>query len=281
MITTEGKLHIKRYLAGWVPRIASSISFGVGGKPEEVGDTALQFETDRADIHLVSYDFVNNKLVFKATVPESYAGTIYEIGLYSHRKNNNTEYGSRILIDFDSVTERWYILGTGAEPTYTATNARVGTTTLELGAAASATTTARLEGIFLDMTGYSAADKFALAYQVVGNVSSLRFRLMTDATNYYEFDLGAPAAGYRVDSVTKGSATVTGTPAWEQINMAEVVLTATGGGTSTVRLDGLRIEDVDTPNPDYVMVSRELLATPYVKEAGRSQSIEFALDVSV
>src|SRR5688572_7298790 len=108
MITVDGKVHIKRYLAGFVPAIAQSIAFGLGSAAESVNDTKLQFEVGRTEILLVSYDFVNNKLIFKANVPEDFGGKIYEAALYSTPSNVAAgDSGSRILTTFDSATEDW------------------------------------------------------------------------------------------------------------------------------------------------------------------------------
>jgi hypothetical protein len=106
MITTDGKTHIKRYLAGFVPSIAQSIAFGIGETAENVAHTKLTFEVGRSDIVLTSYDFVNNKILYKAPVSEDFAGKIYEVALYSTPANTAAgEFGSRIITTFDSGTE--------------------------------------------------------------------------------------------------------------------------------------------------------------------------------
>jgi hypothetical protein len=103
---------------------------------------------------------------------------------------------------------------------------------------------------------------------------------MTDESNFFCFTF-APTAGYRFMNAPISAATITGVPDWGSINMLELSVTAASTGAATVDFDGLRIEDLDTPNPEYVMVSRELLTTPFVKQAGRIQAIEFALDVAI
>ena len=127
MITTEGKTHIKRYLAGFVPSIAQSLAFGIGDKAEAVGDTRLHFEADRVDIALTSYDFVNDRLVFKASFPTDFEGTIYEVGIFSSAINEVAgEFGSRLLASFDSASEEWLDATSGAAGTYfTGTTSRI------------------------------------------------------------------------------------------------------------------------------------------------------------
>lgn len=281
MITTEGKIHIKRYLAGQVPSIAQSIAYGLGASAESAAQTYLDFEVDRSDIILTSYDFVNNKLIFKAEVPEKYDGTVYEVALFSLPANTASgNFGSKLLSTFDSETEEWTTGGVAA--TFSSGSARIGGDALRQAPTASTTVTSILEELSLDLSGNSDADKFALAFNNANtNTNTIVIRFKTDASNYYSLTFTNPAAGYVVSQINKGSATVTGSPSWADINTIEVATTAKSSGTATVDIDAIRIEDVDTVNVDYVMISRELLAVPFVKEQGKVKEIEFSIDVNV
>lgn len=277
MITTDGKLFIKRYLAGNVSNIAKSIAIGAGPKAEAVGDTSMHFEIARANVTLVAYDYVNDKLIFKGSIPQEFAGKIYEVGIWSSVANTAAgEFTSRLLTTFDSNNEVW---STG---TFQTTNARIGINSLRLAPLASATATSALTTLFLDLSGNSGADKFSIAY-FNGNafVSSLRVRFKTDASNYYTISVATPSTGYQVSTVTKSAAVATGAPNWNNITSMEVEVVATSGGAAAVDFDGVRVEDVDTLNPEYVMIARELLASPVTKVEGRVQDIEFSLPVSV
>lgn len=283
MITVDGKTHIKRFLAGFVPNLAESIALGLGSKAEDTNDVKLQFEVDRTDILLTSYDFVNNKLIFKAEVPEDFAGTIYEVALYSSPTNATAgEFGSRIITTFDSATEAWEDATSGTAAVFNTTVVRIGADTLRQTPAASGTKTDALKDISMDLSGYSGADKFVLAYNVGNaNTSSLRVRFHTDATNYYELQLGTQTAGYKVVEVLKSAAVVTGTPDWSNITEIRVTTNSGAGGASQIDFDGLRIDDADSISTDYVMVSRELLATPFVKQEGMTQEVEFAINIAI
>lgn len=282
IITTEGKAHIKRYLAGWTPVIGASLAFGLGGKAEAVGDTALQFEVGRSAVTLTSYDFINNKLIFKAPVPEDFGGIVYEVGLFSAVTDIRAGiYGSRIIATFDSAGEAWVNPATGLPSAYTTAAARIGSDALVLSPATSGTASALLDGTSLDFGGDSGADKVLVAYNTGANISLFAIQFRTDASNYYSFTVNSPTAGYQISSLTKGAAVATGSPNWSAINSIVVYATATGGGAGSITFDGLRIEDYASQNPDYVMVSRELLAAPFTKVDGMTQEIEFALDVAV
>lgn len=283
MITTEGSIYIKRYLAGFVPSIAESVAFGLGGVAESAGQTKLQFEVGRSDVLLTSYDFANNKLIFKAIVPEDFGGIVNEVALFSAAANAAAgEFGSKIITTFDSATEQWVDASTSADATFVATDVRIGADALRQAPAASGTKTDKLTDISMDLSGYSAADKFVLAFYAGNtNASSVRVRFLTDVNNYYEVNFGTPANGYNIVEIAKSAAVATGTPDWSSITEMRVTTNSSATGASQINFDGLRIEDADTINSDYVMVARELLPSSFTKQEGMSQEIEFALDVSV
>lgn len=283
MITNEGSMHIKRYMAGQVPSIALSMAFGVGESPESASDTRLLFEVGRSDIELTAYDFIQDKLVFKSTLDEGFDATLYEVALYSLESNNGAgEYGSRLLFSFDSETETW--MQAGSPATYTTANTRIGANSVQLALAANGSATVSSGGGLTDLGGYSAADEFVFAFFCDnGNVSSIRFRFLTDTANYYDVTVPASSisTGFNVVRILKGAAVPTGIPQWNTITETQVTVSAKNTGSVTVNLEGIRIEDMDTPAADYVMVARSLLALPFDKVSGRIQEVEFPLGVTV
>lgn len=277
MITTGGKLQIKRYLAHQVGDLARSLSVGVGPVAENVAHTALQFELGRSDITLISYDYVNNKVVFKASIPQDLAGKIYEVAIWSQTQSSAIgNFTSRLLTQFDSASEVW------SAGSFQTANARLGTDALRLSPTTSATATAALNDLFIDLSGNSGADLFSIAYyNGNANTANFKVRFKTDVSNYYTIQVTSPATGYQISTVAKSAATVTGTPNWASISIIEVEVVAGAGGAASFDFDGLRIEDTDTIDPNYVMVARELLASPVTKVAGRVMDIEFSLPVTV
>lgn len=281
MITIGGKTQIKQYMAGIESAIARTIAFGIGGAAEAVGDTKLGFEVGRSQVRLVSYDFTNNKLIFKADVDSTFGGTIYEVGLFTTNVTDvGGQFGPRLLTTFDAVRDVWVDGTTSVPATWTSANTRLGTESLMHAPSASTTKTDVATGMFLNLSGYSGTDKFVFAYNVGNtNTSNVVFRFATDTSNYYEFSLGAQTIGYKIVEVTKGSAVVTGSPNWANITQIRVATTSGATGASSVNYDGIRI-DTTNATQSSVMVSRELLGTPFVKTAGKTQEVEFSLDVS-
>lgn len=283
MITTEGKAHIKRYLAGFVPAIAQSACFGIGNRAEVVGDMALQIEVARSPINYTNYDFAANKLVYKAEIPADYVGKIYEVGVYSLEYNPAAaDFGSRLITTFDSATEDWVDSTTSAYAPFTALANRVGTDALSFTPALSTASTYALRSIVLDLSGYSSADTFNFGFNVGNaNTSAVRVRFLTDASNYYDFNLGAQTAGYKLVEVTKSTAVSTGAPSWANITEIQITVTSGAGGASSLEFDVIRIEDKDSISLDYILVARKVLPTPITSIAGQSQDFEFTLDVTV
>lgn len=283
MLTFEGKQHIKRYLAGWVPAIAQSVAFGVGTKNENASDTALQVETARSPINLTSYDFAGNTLVYKAAIPEDYIGKIYEVGLYSLPDDPaSAGFGSRVITSFDSESEAWVDPLTDNVSDFASTSTRVGNDSLKHSPSASATETSALREIQLDLSGNSSADSFTFVYNVANaNTNQIVFRFLTDSSNYYSFNMGAQTAGYKIVEAAKGTATVTGSPSWETITQIQIITTSKPAGASNVEFEIIRIEDKDNQSLDYILVARKVLSSPITAVDGMAQDIEFTLDVTI
>lgn len=275
MITEKGKIHIKRYLAGQATGIGRAIALGIGDSAESPNSTSLDYEILRAEVYLVSYDFVNDRLVFKATLPEWVAGSIYEVGLWTEYIDpDRGGFGSRNLVSFNA-SEFW------TNAVYTTSSTRVGESSLSQTANSGMQVTSAASGLLLDFSGNSGADEFKFAFNVTGSYTSeIRYRFLTDASNRYEFTLPAQTAGYHIVSVPKVNAAVTGAPDWASITSIEVQSNASGG-TGTVEFDGIRIEDRDGLNPEYLLIAREVPSSHYIKELGRAQDIEFAISVNI
>lgn len=264
MITTQGKSIIFRYLAGNLPRIAESIAIGIGDSAENVNDTILDFEAERVSVTLVSADIVNDKLVFKGTIPQEYVGTIYEVGLWYG--NPQTLGGSSIIVGFDSDTEDW------STPTWNTALARIGTDALQVAGGASST----LTDIALDLSVFSDADFMSLAYNADAAITNIVLRFSTDVSNYYEYSFTA-ATGYEIKAIGKAAFTATGTPDWADITSITVAATGTGNAV----FDGIRAEDADTISTDYALVARSVLSVPKVKSSDTEMDIEYALEITI
>jgi hypothetical protein len=273
LITTEGKKAVLRYLAGQTGNLAQSLAVGTGTTAATVGDTRLVFEIARQNINVTSPDFINQKLVFKATLPQEVEGNIYEVGAFTMSQYDTT---GRTLLNFDADTEPW---SAGVFQTDTT---RIGADSLRVNAALSTTTTTSLTNVLFDVTDFRDSDQFTMAYiPQDANLASLKIRLKTDASNYYEYTFTGITAGYKVESFARNQMTKTGSPTWDNITSVDLLVTAKAAGATNVDFDGLRIDTLGIINPDNVMISRTVLGTPVTKLGGMEMDVEYSLDVTI
>jgi len=70
-----------------------------------------------------------------------------------------------------------------------------------------------------------------------------------------------------------------GSPQKNNITKIGILITPSSG-ISQVFFDGIRINDEDTFDPIYGLISRSILSTPLTKLNGRQVDIEYKLDLS-
>lgn len=277
MITDAGKTYIKGFLGGQTATIAQSIALGIADSAPSATDTKMGLEIERDDIILTSYDFVSENIVFKAAISPDFIGEIHEVGLYASPASASDS--DMLITSFDSATEDW--LTNGADATFVETNTRSGLDSLVQTPPVSTASTSTLSDLGIDLSTYRGSDTLTFAYNV-GNpdAASIEFRFLTDATNYYSFLLDASTLGYHVESFAKATATVTGTPDWANIIELDIITTADASGPAHVSFDAVRINSLAT-NPDAVLIAREVLPEPFVRQAAKEQQIEFRLVVNL
>lgn len=280
LVTEAGRKHIMRYLGGLVSNLGGSIAVGLGASAASTTDTTLNFEWDRAIVSLSSADFTSNKIVFKGTIAPGAVGTIYETGLYSEPSmDNGRTYDSKLLFAFgNGDIEPWQ------SGTYANTNNRVSPNALRVTASTSSSTTATLNGISLDLSGYSNSDIFKIAFKPTNsNVTNFNIRFVgADTSSYYEATITPVGTSYQITTFTKSNFTKIGTNVdWSNIQSTLLIVNAGSGGSGSVDFDALRVEDIDSLDSTNVLVSRSVLTTPVVKSATVPTEIEYYLDVSV
>lgn len=276
MITADGRRYFRRYFANRAGSVIGAISIGAGSAAPTLNDDRMQFEFYRVPITLVEYDFVDDRLIVKASFPEESEGVITEVGLWTSETNPVSANQASTLLCTFQTEEGW------TPSTYDATNFRVGNESLKHTPAASGMESSVRPDISLDLSQYSSADRLVLAYNVQNNnTASIKFRFRVDATNYYEFSIANPATGYAVTSILKANAVAVGVPSWDMISDIEVITTSKASGSSSVLFDGLRIEDYDSETPEYGMLARWVLAEPVTKSAGIVQDLEYSLRLNI
>lgn len=278
LLTTEGTKLILRYLAGQSPSLGGAIAVGVAATAATVADDRLGFEVTRVAVDLRSADYNNDLVIFKGTIPQEDVFTIYESGLWSTAANNlSGTFDSLLLSTFELDVESW------TNVTVDTTQQRTSEDAVRVDATASSTTSPRLD-VDMDLSGYSANDVFRLAfYKANNNIASIKLIFGDSTTGGYfskSITVSSAPTGYNVIEYRKGDFTTTGTVSWGDITVLGFDVTA-GGTGGYVILDGLRAEDTDTPNQDFVLVSHSVLGSPIAKTSIAPMDVEYALEFSV
>lgn len=280
VITTEGKRLITRYLAGQSKSLGEAIGLGVGATAATAADVRLTFEVARVAVDLKNADYTNNVVVYKGTLPQDDVYQIYEMGLWSQNSNVLAAgFESRSLTTFDLIVEPW------TNVTADAVNVRTSADAAKVTVTASATVSVRNASVQMDLSGYSGNDQVNLAfYKPDNNIAGITFAFEDQTTggtlkSPEQVITGLPV-GYNIISVAKSAFTQTGTISWASINRYGVDVRASATGSS-VTLDSIRIEDTDTVNRDYVLISHSVLGAPLVKTSSAPMDVEYALDFVV
>lgn len=276
LITTEGKRLILRVLAEQAPSLGQALGVGVARTAPVVGDTRLAWEIDRISIDIKNVDYENSRVVMKGTLAQNVIYTIHEIGLWSQFTNSvNGDTASRILTTFETAFEQW------TNTTLDSSQARTSQDSVRIDAGISSTKVASTEAV-LDLSQYSGVDAFNVAfYKANNNITTLALAFES-ATGVWRKAVTVTAlpVGYNVVSMPKGDFIASATPSWSEITKMNVEVTA-GATAGYLLMDGIRIEDGDTLNPEYALVSRSVLTDPLVKKDNSPMDIEYAIEFDI
>lgn len=282
VVTTAGKKLIQRYLAGQSASLGEAIALGVSGSPSAaVGDVRLNFEIARVPVALKNADFSGGVIVFKGTLPQEDVYTVYEMGLWSQYSDALAAgFASSVLTKFNTAVEAW------SNVTADTTNTRASGQAAKVTVGSGATVSVRNSDVSLDLSGYSGNDLFSVAfYKPDNNIASVTF-VFEDQTTGGNFKSAAQTisglpVGYNVVQVAKSTMVQTGTISWASINKFGMDVTATATG-SFISLDSIRVEDTDTINQDYALVSHTTNATALAtKTSVAPMDVEYAVNVTV
>jgi hypothetical protein len=137
-----------------------------------------------------------------------------------------------------------------------------------------------------DLEGYSNNDSITCAYyKGDNNLSKITVKFYTSTGNYYFVDLPSiSGTGKKISQEVLLSSlfgNVVGSPNKSEITKIGIVITPVSGQSTLVGLDAVRINDEDTFDPIYGLVSRSILNSPYLtKTAGRQIDVEYRLEVT-
>ena len=294
LITTYGKRFITSFLAGINTSNTKDLAFGIAAEADyaaDVSNTRLGFEFYKSPVNLASIDIDTTTptyiAVYKATIPQDVAGIIKEIGLYPGEKTSVNNFDSKFISDFERDLD-WYTPSNTNPAIVTSPSPRIGTGLLEFKFDSADTSNTTREYKYnigqFDLSGYSANDSLSLAYnRAHSNLASIKIKFYSSSGNYY-YGTFTPSTGTgdkitEIDMSTVFS-NISGTPDATSISIIGIELTRTSASSAaTAYMDGLRINDEDTFDPTFGLISRSALSTPITKSVGRSVDVEYKLSL--
>lgn len=283
MITKFGKRFLANFVSGNSQFASKEMALGIATNAEyPLSDTnsRLGFEFYRVPIRAGGIDIDSSvtptkyTVIYSATIPTNIAGKINEIGIYSGESYSKNLYESKFISNFELPYE-W-----SPEPTLDQTDYRVGDSSLIFTSNGTAAREYTYALNSMDVSGYNPSDTLSFSYKVNdANLSSLKVRLYSSNTDYLEFTFTGHSVGNNIKSVNMSTGVSTGTFNPQSVVKLGIVVTPTSAQTS-VSMDGLRINDEDTFDPEYGLIARSILNSTMIKVIGREAAIEFKLDLS-
>ncbi len=302
MITNFGKRFLTSYLSGMTDFTSKELAFGIGSTAVNAkgNDTRLDFEFYRVPVNVGSIEITQTgvdgdgdpvfsyKAVYQTTIPQDVAGVISEIALYPTSRSSSNNFDSKFITDFENNVLWTDSLGGNPQIQINTNNftSKVGENMVYFTTAASTSVEYKLQLGSTDLSGYSVNDSIALAYKKVdNNVSKIRVKFYSSPTQFCYVDFTPQSgSGDRIQSVSLSSLfsnTSSTPPDFTNIITLGVEVTANSGGITTVYFDGLRINDEDTFDPTYGMISRSVLTGGDIitKTSGRQVDVEYKLQL--
>ena len=285
IITRYGKRFLTSFLAGRESFASKSMAFGIDSTAALDTNTRLGFEFYRAPVLFGSTDIqtlndtTTYSIVYKATIPQDVAGYITEVGLYPEYRASTSSYDSKFIADFDSQLD-WT-----NTPLITTVDARIGQYLLGMSSNGTSAKEYKTNIQAIDLSGYSVNDTLKLAYvKNDANLQNIIIKFYSSPADYYYVTVTPETGtGYKLSSditlnnLFSNYSTANVDPT--NINQIGIVITPVSAQLTSVSLDGLRINDEDTFDPNFGLISRSVLPTPLVKLAGRQVDVEYRLDL--
>ena len=293
MITKFGKRFLTDYIAGNSTFNTKDIALGIGSTSATENDTRLEFEFYRLPVSLGSINIEDDGVggftysaIYKTTIPQDISGVISEIGLYPGQRASTNSYDSKFITSFEN--NYTWLDSSNNSPQLKANNttdpflSKIGEHMVQFDVAQSTSKEYINSIVNIDLSGYSVNDSLTLAYKKKdNNVTKIRVKLYSSDTQYYYADFTPTSGtGDKIQFISMSSvfSNISATaPDPTNITKIGIEVTASSGGATTVYFDGLRINDEDTFDPSYGLISRSLLSTPLQKPSGRPVDIEYKL----
>ncbi len=269
MITKFGKRFLTNLIAGNTKGFNKNIAIGIDSTAATENDTRLGFEFYRTPVifgstEIQTIDDVSTySVVFKASIPQDVEGQINEIGLYPADRSSINNFDSKFLTDFSN-----YLDWTDEDlfkADFSTNNPRIGNNLVVMQSDGPSANEYFYNIDNLDISGYSVNDTLRIAYtKIDDNLESIKIRFYSSSTEYFEYEITPPAGtGHQItDDISMSlvyAGTTTPSPDKTLINKIGITITPSGTDTTYVGFDGIRINDEDTFDPFFGLISRSVI----------------------
>jgi hypothetical protein len=269
IITKFGKRFLTNIIAGNVSNLKKDIAIGIDYTTATENDTRLGFEFYRVPVFFGSSDIqtVDNSstysAIFKTSIPQDVEGHINEIGLYPSDRTSINNYDSKFLTDFSNYLD--WTDGDLFKADYSTNNPRIGNNLIVMQSNGSSANEYFYNISPIDLSGYSVNDTLRLAYNKIDQeLQFITIRFYSSDTQYFEYVISpSENLGHAITNdilmslVYAGTSTVS--PDKTSINKIGITITPSGSTTTYVGFDGLRINDEDTFDPFFGLISRSVV----------------------
>jgi hypothetical protein len=286
VITKFGKRFLANYIAGNETFASKSMAFGIDSTTATDLDTRLGFEFYRTPVLFGSTDIqtvsgnTSYSVVYKSTIPQDVSGVIKEVGIYPEFRQTLGTFDSKFLLDFEDNLD-WT-----NTPSLVTSNATVGSSLLVMSSTGAAAREYKTNIDSLDISGYSVNDTIRLSYyKYDSNLSNIIIKFYSSDTAYYQVTVSpASGTGNKITSDiligTLLSGATNPSPDPTSITKIGIVITPTSANNTSVGMDALRVNDEDTFDATFGLISRSVLSTTLNKLAGRQVDVEYRLDLT-
>jgi hypothetical protein len=298
IITKFGKRFLASYIAGNATFNSKNIALGIASGtdyPLSASNSRLGFEFYSVPVSFGSIDIQPDGnggytygVIYKTTLPQDVSGIIKEIGLYPGGTTSQNTYDSKFITDFDDNMS--WIDSQGYNPEYKTTpTPRIGDNLLEWKFIEGSTVSTRefVSNILpINLNGYSPNDTVTVAFnRADSNSSKIRLKFYFTETQYFYHDISSlsgtgdrPIVEVQLSDILS---TYSASPTSYNINKLGIEITRSNTALpAVIYFDGVRINDEDTFDANYGLISRALIDSPYLtKVNGRRVDIEYKLSL--
>lgn len=271
MITKFGRRFLTNLLAGNVNNLNKDIAIGIDSTSATENDTRLGFEFYRLPVLFgateiqTENDQTTYSIIFKTSLPQDVEGHIYEIGLYPSDRTSINNFDSKFLTDFSN-----YLDWTDTDlfkADFSTNNPRIGNNLVIMQSNGNSNNEYTYNIDNLDLSGYGPNDTLRVAYtKLDNNLTSIILKLYSSSTQYFEYVILAPSGtGHKITTDIPMSTIYAGAteiaPDKSMINKIGITIVPSGSDTTYVGFDGIRINDEDTFDPFFGLISRSIVIT--------------------